>query len=155
MHRRRSERARSFRVVPVGGMLAVHGQTFGGTSFVNYPFKQTANRGVGEWPLIICFRIGEDFRLAGRLIQRDVCLLLQVTDLESTLAALVQQFHQFLVDLVHATAPVGNVHGSASRRDRPRRAASLKECTRLRNALRAAPSVGAFSISETSAEPMT
>src|ERR1700757_5230104 len=78
-----------------------------------------------------------------------------MTDLESALAAFVEQFHEFLVDLVHATAPVGDVHGSASRRERPWRAASLKACMRSRKAAAAASGVGAFSISETSAEPIT
>src|SRR6516162_1628124 len=150
-----SEPVRSLRVLPVRGWITVHCETFGGTSLVNDSLKQTANRGIGERPAVICFRVRQNFRFTGRLIKRNVRLLLQMTDLKGTPAAFVQQLHEFLVDLVHAAPPIGDVHGSASRRERPWRAASLKECMRSRSALAAASGVDAFSISDTSAEPMT
>src|SRR5437762_3289490 len=149
----------------------MHGVAFGRARLVNDALKQTANSGVGQRPGIVAFRVGQHFDFTLRLIQRDVCLLLELADFERAARALVEKLNELLVDFVDAAAPIGEIHGAtfpkklpgpSARRERPWRAACFKTRTfsdradaAASMALADAPDLVAFSISETSAEPTT
>src|SRR6266852_756889 len=141
-----------FSLRAVAGM---HGVAFGGAGFVNDALEQTPDRGVGQWPCIVALSVCEHFVFPVRLVQRYLCLLLELADFEGAVRALVQELDELLVDFIDAAAPVAEVHGATSRRERPWRAASLNERTRSASAVAAASTDFAFSISETSAEPTT
>src|SRR6266446_7845329 len=135
--------------------IRVHGVALGGAGFVNDAFEQTANRGVGQRTGIVVLGVREDFAFAVRLVERNLRRLLQFADFKRTLRARVQEFDEFLVDFVDTAAPVAEVHGATSRRERPWRAASLSGRIFSARAKAAASMDDALSISETRAEPMT
>src|SRR5882724_11009934 len=133
----------------------IHSVAFGGAGFVNDAFEKAANRGVGQRARIVVLGVREDFAFAVRLIERNLRRLLQFADFKRALRARVQEFDEFLVDFVDTAAPVAEVHGATSRRERPWRAASLSGRIFAARAKAAASTERAFSISETRAEPMT
>src|SRR5229473_3232418 len=120
-----------FSLRAVAGM---HGVAFGGAGFVNDALEQTPDRGVGQWPCIVALSVCEHFVFPVRLVQRYLCLLLELADFEGAVRALVQELDELLVDFIDAAAPVAEVHGATSRRERPWRAASLNERTRYASA---------------------
>jgi len=85
----------------------VHGQTLGGTRFVNDAFKEAANRGVGQRPFVFAFGVLQHFAFAIGLVKRNVRFLLDAANLEGALRAFVEQLDEFLVNLIDAAAPVG------------------------------------------------
>src|SRR5258708_1094442 len=133
----------------------VHGVAFGGASFVDDALEEAPDRRVGQRAGIIAFGVLQHFVLAVGLVQRDFRLLFELADFERALRALVQKLHELLVNFIDTASPVTQIHGATSRRERPCRAASLSERTRSASAEAAPSTDGAFSISETSAEPMT
>src|SRR5262249_20328106 len=78
-----------------------------------------------------------------------------LANLHHALRPLVQQFHQLAVDFVDFAAPIFDGHGPGSRRLIPCSPACFSIRTRSATASRAASTLGAFSISCTSAEPTT
>src|ERR1700730_4235805 len=95
------------------------------------------------------------FFLPLRLIKRQICRLLKFADFQSAARPLIQQFHQFAVDLIDAVSPVLEIHGAASRLESPWRAASFKIRIRSRRAFAACCGVFACSISATKEDPTT
>src|SRR6266852_6093689 len=137
-----------FSLRAVAGM---HGVAFGGAGFVNDALEQTPDRGVGQWPCIVALSVCEHFVFPVRLVQRYLCLLLELADFEGAVRALVQELDELLVDFIDAAAPVAEVHGATSRRERPWRAASLSGRILAARAEAAASTERVFSISETRA----
>src|SRR5262249_23193070 len=104
----------------------------------------------------------EYFLFALRLVKRQICFLLQLSDLQSTLRTFVEQLHEFRVQLVDAATPITQIHGATSRFESPACAACFNERMRSVSAALArsiAVSDRSFfvadSISATSAEPIT
>src|SRR5215470_11795992 len=140
----------------------MHCQTFGGARFINDSFEQTPNRGVGERPSIVAFRVLQNLFFAIGLIKRQVLLLLQLSDFEGALRPLVQQFHELFVQFINSATPITQVHEATSRFERPVCAACLSK--RMRDSRAAAARSTAVeelsfavqaSISETKADPIT
>src|SRR5262249_24224817 len=135
--------------------FAVHCQAFRRTRFVNDAFKQSPDRRVTQRPFVVVGRVGQHFVFPRGLVNRHPGGMLQPTDFQRALRAFVEKFDELFIDLVHLAPPVGDIHIVASRRERPLRPASFRDCTRSRNAAAAASTEGAFSISDTRAEPTT
>src|SRR5258708_1546282 len=133
----------------------VHGGAFGGASLVDDAFEEATNGRVRKRACVRAFGVFQDFFFTLGLIERDVFRLFQFADFESTARPLVQEFDEFAVDFVDAAAPVTEVHGATSRRERPCCAAALRARMRSARAAAAASTDFAFSISETRAEPTT
>src|SRR5713226_7774466 len=133
----------------------MHGGAFGSAGFVDDALEEAADRRVRQRPRIVVLRVGQYFALAVGLVQRNFGLLFELADFQSAPRALVQELDELLIDFVDAAAPVAEVHGATSRRERPLRAACLSARIRLPRAAAAASTDCAFSISETSAEPTT
>src|ERR1700676_848751 len=89
------------------------------------------------------------------LIERQFCRLLQFADFQRAARTLIQQLHQFAVDLIDTASPVVEIHGATSRLESPWRAACFKLPIRSRRALAACCGVLACSISATNEEPTT
>src|SRR6266850_1290318 len=133
----------------------IHSVAFGGAGFVNDALEEAANGGVGQRAGIVALGVREDFVFAVRLIERNFRRLFELADFERALRTRVQEFDELLVDFIDAAAPVAEIHGATSRRERPWRAASLSERIFAARAEAAASTECLFSISETRAEPMT
>src|SRR5882672_11058658 len=133
----------------------MHRVAFGSTGFVKDAFEQPANRRVGQRAGIVALGVREDFVFAVGLIERNLRGLLELADFQSALRARVQEFDELFVNFIDAAAPVAEIHGATSRRERPRRAAFLNGRIVAARAEAAASMDDAFSISETRAEPMT
>src|ERR1700743_1520874 len=102
------------------GRIFVHGFAFGAARFVDDALEEAANRGVGQRAGIFALRVLDYFAFAIGLIQRKISLLLDLSDLERAMRTLVEQLHEFTVDLIDAATPVTHVgHGATSRRDKP------------------------------------
>ncbi len=80
----------------------MHGIAFGGARFVNDPFKQAPDGGVGQRAGIVVLGVFEHFVFALGLVERNVLRVLELLD-------------ELLVDFIDAAAPVGEVHDDASR----------------------------------------
>src|SRR5215831_6809416 len=140
----------------------MHGVALRSPRFINDALEQAANRRIGQRAGIVAFGVGQNFVLALRLIQRNMGFLFQLADLEGALRAFVEKLDELFIDFVNAAAPVGQVHGATSRRERPCRAACFKARTFSASAeaaasiaLELAPDLVAFSTSATRVEPTT
>src|SRR5205807_134277 len=109
---------RSFIPILPAAAIRVHGVAFGGARFVDDALEQAADRCVGQGPAIVVLGVGQHFVFALGLIQRNVGRLLEPADFQRAARTLVEQLDQFLVYLVDAAAPIGEVHGFASQKDR-------------------------------------
>ncbi len=107
--------------------MGVHGITFGGAGFVDDALEKAAYGGIRERARIAALGICQDFVLTVGLIQRDVSRLFQFADFEGAMRTFVQELDQLLVDFIDAASPITEVQGATSRRERPWRAASLRD----------------------------
>src|SRR5579871_3562513 len=140
----------------VAGRIFVHRFTFGAARFIDDALKEPANCGVRKRAAIFALRVLNHFALAIGLIERKIFLLLDLSDLERAMRTLVEQLHEFAIDLIDTAAPVTHVgHGATSRRDKPFLPASFRLRIFAPRACAEASTDSAFSISETSAEPIT
>ncbi|HSV62976.1 MAG TPA: hypothetical protein VLH83_06490, partial [Chthoniobacterales bacterium] len=98
--------------------VAMHGETLGGAGFVNDALEETTDRCIGERAFVVLLRIFQDFLFAVRLIQRQICLLLQLAEFERALGTFVQQFDQLAVDFINAAPPIRKAHASLRGRRR-------------------------------------
>src|SRR6267378_268242 len=133
----------------------MHGLALGAARFVDDALEEAANGRVGERAGIDALGVFEDFALALGLIERKIFGLLDFADFEGAAGTLIEQLDEFAIDFIDLAAPIGERHGATSRRERPWVAACFRERTRAARAELAASTDFAFSISETSAEPIT
>src|SRR5262249_48249210 len=140
----------------------MHRQPFGRARFVDDAFKKPPNCCVRKRSPIVPLGIFENFLFSIRLIQRQIRLLLELSDFQSATRTFVEQFHELLIEFINAPTPITEAHGAASLFERPLCAACLSDRIRAPMAATARSAASgeesaavAFSISATSAEPMT
>src|SRR5215475_5789833 len=94
--------------------VRMHSGAFGGAGFVNDSFEEAANGGVRERTFIVALGVLKNFFFAIRLIERQICGLLEFANFQSAARALVKQFDEFAVKFIDAAAPIIESHGATS-----------------------------------------
>jgi hypothetical protein len=79
-------------------------------ALVDYAFEQALQPFIVQRPSIDLFDALKDFPFALRIIDTEVFDMFDPSDLDRAFGALVEQFNQFVVDLINFASPIFNTH---------------------------------------------
>src|SRR5262245_64924190 len=84
--------------------------SFDATAFIDYPFEQPLQALIIQRAAIHCFDTPENLALSFRIVDPKIFDMFNLSDLNCTFRALIEEFNKFGVDLINFAPPIFDAH---------------------------------------------